>query len=157
MIFNSYLDITRGYPNHLSHAKTIKNVPTRAGEEQPGRWGTRICPFGAAAARTRPRAWWNLGGWNLPKLDDTFLDCLIWIIVYHDLSCLILVGKNDPNCCWWFYPKSSWISGSREVLDTQDHLPPSGVHDSSELGITTAASLEILVEWIGHGWSSFRI
>ena len=48
-----------------------------------------------------------------------------------------------------------WVQ--RSPQDTQDHLPPSGVHDSSELGITTAASLEILVEWIGHGWSSFRI
>ena len=41
-------------PQSLEPCKNRKKVPTRAGEEQPGRWGTRICPFGAAAARTRP-------------------------------------------------------------------------------------------------------
>ena len=40
-------------PQSLDPCKN-RIVPTRAGDQQPGRWGTRICPFGAAAARTRP-------------------------------------------------------------------------------------------------------
>ena len=93
VIFNSYLDITRGYPNHLSHAKTIKNVPTRAGEEQPGRWGTRICPFGAAAARTRPyRARGRpAGAWEdeKPQFLDEKKNWTVWFIITY--PCLIMI------------------------------------------------------------------
>ena len=111
-----------GYPNHLTHAKTascrlvqvISNLGAGAPEFVP--LAQQLQELG----RTGPRAArWSLGGWKIPSFwMKKKLDCLI----YHSLSWFImskiLVGKcHDPNCCWWFYPKS-WISGSREVHRT---------------------------------------